>query len=215
MARLPKGIFGPFSGKIGPVVGVVLNGKAYMRAAPKKRKKKKKKRKPVLQLANEAKFKYVNKWMIPFHPYIIVGFGNLNNGGLPISKAFSINYRQVVTGNYPDFGIDPAKVVLSIGSLPELNEPVMELVEPDTLELSWSKNKGAQASFDDQVILVVYSYDLALTDGFIGGVNRASKKCSFRFDEQLIGKAIDVYVSLTSLDRKRIANSVYLGRITP
>lgn len=215
MARLPKGVFGPFSGKVGPVVGVIMNGKAYVRSAPKKKKKRKKKGKPISQLSNEGKFKFVNRWMVPFHPYIMVGFGNLPKGSLPVSSALSINYGQVVIGDYPDFGIDPAKVVLSVGRLPELDQPVLKLVAPDTLELSWQQDDDLKALFNDQITLVVYSYEQAMTDGFIGGVKRASRKCSFQFDELLIGKELDVYVLLTSLDRKRISNSVYLGRITP
>lgn len=214
MARLPKGVFGPFSGKVGPVVGATWNGIPYIRSKPKK-KRKKKAVKTEMQIANQARFKFVNGWMVPFHPYMMIGFGNFPADKPPVSMALSLNYRQIVIGTYPDFDIDYSKVVLSVGDLPGLAQPAIVLNAPDTLELTWAQSADVKAAFDDQLMLVLYSRELELADGFIGGVKRASGKCRFQFIEQLIGKALDVYISVTSLDRKRIANSIYLGRMEP
>jgi len=214
MARLPKGILGPFIGTAGPVVGATWHGIPYMRTKSKK-KKKKKRIKSILTMANEARFKFGNNWLIPFHPYIIVGFGNFPIDKPPISMAFSMNYREAVIGTYPDFDIEYSKVVLSVGDLPGLDQLVMALIEPDQVELSWMQSTSPLTSFDDQIILVLYNKELALTDGFIGGVKRATGKCSFQFDPRLIGKELEVYVSVSSLDRKKMADSVYLGRIVP
>ncbi|TKC63711.1 hypothetical protein FBD94_05020 [Pedobacter hiemivivus] len=215
MARLPKGILGPITGIVGPVVGAVWKGVVpYVRLRPKKKKKKKRKVSPA-QHANEGKFRFGNLWMIPFHPYIITGFQNMPLDKPAISIAFAINYSQAIMGTYPDFEIDYAKVVLSIGDLPGLEEPTIAFTASDTLELHWIDTKRRFTSFDDQIMLVLYSRELAMTDGFIGGIKRATKKCSFQFDGELVGKALDVYVSVLSLNRKKIANSIYLGRIEP
>lgn len=214
MARLPKGVFGPFSGKVGPVVGATWNDIPYIRSRPKK-KKKKKKVKSLAQRTNETKFRFVNQWMVPFHPYLMVGFQNFPADKPPISTAFSINYGRVVVGSYPDFDIDLSKVVISVGDLPGLTEPAVRLIAPYELELTWQQSSSLKASFDDQLMLVLYNRELELTDGFIGGIKRSAKKCSYEFDERLIGKVIDVYVAVTSLNRKNIADSVYLGRIVP
>jgi hypothetical protein len=215
MARLPKGIFGPISGKIGAVVGATCHGVSYIRSAPKKKKKKKKKVKSPAQLANEARFKFMNRWMIPFHPYILIGFQNLPVEKPAISTAFALNYQQAVVGSFPDLEIDFSKVVLSIGDLPGLDHPSIAFTAQQTVELTWLKSTNTRTSFDDQVMLVLYSSELAVADGFVGGIKRASGRCTYEFDEQLIGKALDVFVSMTSRDRKKIANSIYLGRITP
>lgn len=214
MARLPKGIFGPLYGKLGPVVGATWNGIPYVRSKPKK-KRKKRTVKTEAQIANEARFKFVNRWMVPFHPYMMIGFGNFPIDKPPVSMALSLNYRQIVIGSYPDFNIDYSKVVLSVGDLPGLAQPVIAFSAPDTLELTWVQSVGVATAFDDQLMLVLYSRELELADGFIGGVKRASGKCSFQFVEQMIGKALDVYISVTSLNRKGIANSIYLGRMEP
>lgn len=215
MARLPKGILGPITGKVGPVVGAVWKGVVpYVRLRPKKKKNKKRKKSPA-QHANEVKFRFGNQWLVPFHPYIITGFQNLPLDKPAISIAFAINYNQAIIGDYPDFEIDYANVVLSMGDLSGLEEPTIAFTASNTLELHWLDAKRRFTSFDDQIMLVLYSRELAMTDGFIGGVKRMSKKCSFQFAEELIGKALDVYVSVISVNRKKIANSVYLGRIEP
>lgn len=214
MARLPKGILGPFIGKVGPIVGATWNGIPYIRSKPKKRRKKKATR-SAAQIANEAKFKFTNHWMIPFHPYIMVGFGNFPADKPPISMAFAVNFREAVIGSFPEFDIDYAKVVLSTGSLPGLTEPVISFSASDTIELTWEQSMEQHVSYNDQLILVLFSRNLLMTDGFVGGVKRASGKFSFQFDSRMIAEELDAYVFVTSLDRSRISNSVYLGRITP
>jgi hypothetical protein len=211
MARLPKGILGPFIGKVGPVVGSTWNGIAYIRSKPKKKRKKKTTR-SAGQIANQAKFKFTNHWMVPFHSYIIVGFGNFPADKPPVSMAFAVNFREAVIGSFPEFDIDYAKVVLSIGSLPGLTDPVMSIIAPDTIALTWDQTMEQVVSYNDQLVLVLFSRKLELTDGFVGGVKRASGKLSFQFDSRMIGEALDVYIFVTSLDRSRISNSVYLGR---
>lgn len=214
MAKLPKGIFGPISGKIGPVVGVVWNGVAYVRGAPRK-KKKKKNGKSLAQMSNEAKFKFMNQRLVPFHPYITVGFQNVPIGKTALGTAFSINYKEAVIGVYPDFGIDYSKIRLSSGDLPGFSQPVITLIESDTIELTWQKDASPGAAFDDQLLLVLYNPELELIDGFIGGIKRGARNCRFQFDPAMIAQPLQVYVGMTSLDRKKISNSQYLGRITP
>lgn len=214
MAKLPKGIFGPLSGKIGPVVGATWNGQPYLRQVPRLKKRKKLIKSPA-QLANETKFKFVNQWLVPFHPFVDTGFKNLPEGKTALGTAFSINYHQAVIGTYPDFAIDYTRVVISAGDLPMLNQPVMNLISPDKIEIKWQLNTSRHASFDDQLMLALYCPDLEMIDGCIGGARRTDLQTVFQFNPGMIGKPIEVYLSVTLLNRKRIANSIYLGRLTP
>lgn len=211
MAKMKQGIFGPISGKLGPVVGGTWNGVSYLREAPKKNKKKRKR--TAAQLANEEKMKFVNLLLVPFHPYVGIGFQQLAIEKTAISVAYSIMYHRAITGVFPDLAVDYAQIVISAGNLPGLMGLEMELVDPQVMQLLWEKDSDPRTSFDDQVMLVLYCPELALTDGFTGGAKRTAGQCLFKFDARFIGKALEVYVSVTSLDRKKIAHSVYLGRI--
>lgn len=212
MAKLKHGIFGPISGKIGPVVGGVWNGIPYLRKVPRRKKNA---TKTEAQLNNEQKFKFGNNWMVPFHPYMTVGFQNVAIQKTAISAAFSANYKHVITGSYPNFGIDYSKVKISTGNLPGLNNLQVELTAPDTLELSWEGSLAVHAVFNDQVMLVVYSPALTIADGFIGSAERRDRYYAFKLNPGMVGTPLEVYVSVASFDRKKIAESSYMGKIMP
>lgn len=211
MAKIIKGIFGPLSGKIGPIIGGSWKGIPYVRSAneiksnPNPRSE--------AQIANEQKMKFVNTLLMPFHSYVEVGFKNLAVRKTPLSAAYSYTYHKVITGTHPDLQVDYANMLISRGRLPSLKNPQMELIAPDQLKITWEDNDNCHGAFDDQLMLAVYCPELHMSDGFIGGVKRASKTTVFSFDARMTGKALEVYLGVTSLNRKKIADSVYMGRI--
>ena len=214
MAKLSKGIFGPVSGRIGSVVGATWKSIAYLRSMP--RKKKQKTVRTPAQIANQMKFKFVTEWLVPFYPYVSNGFRHLAQEKTEINAAFSLNYKQAVKGKYPDVNISYPDVVLSKGNLPGLMEAEVSRKEPDVILLTWEKNEELyQVSFNDQLMLVLYSPELKIADGFIGGVKRASQKCTFKMNPKLANKALEVYVSTYTLNGKLVSDSIYLGRIEP
>lgn len=211
MAKLKFGIFGPISGKIGPIVGGTWKGIPYIREAGEKRNLP---RTPA-QLANEAKFKYVNDWLVPFHPFFTIGFQNLAIQKTAIAAALSANYKTVFIGSFPDIDIIYNKLIISSGSLSPLGNPQAVFTSADTIELNWEQNYHPGAVYNDQVMMVIYSETLRYADGFVGAVNRAAEQYSFKISPKLLGQPLHVYISVTSLDRKQIADSIYIGKINP
>jgi hypothetical protein len=76
MAKINKGIFGPLTGKIGSFIGSTWLGIPYLKKAPVKDKNSKR---SAAQIANSQKFGYVSRWLVPFHPFITVGFSTCNS----------------------------------------------------------------------------------------------------------------------------------------
>jgi len=210
MAKLKYGIFGPVSGKLGPVVGGIWKGIPYLRRAPKK--KKKPTVRSVAQIANEQKMKFANQMLVPFHPYINIGFQHLAIGKTALSAAYSVNFNQAITGVYPNLAVDYSSLMISKGKLPGLINPVAGITS-DTIELSWEKGGSNLTSYDDQLMLVVYSAVLNLADGVVGLALRREQHGSFKFSPKMRDHELDVFVAVTSMDRKLISESVYLGRI--
>ncbi len=213
MAKLRSGILGSVSGRIGPIVGSTWKNVSYIKRRAKK-KKKKRVRTPA-QLANENRFKFIQKWLVPFYPYITVGFAKQAIDKIEINAAYSANYKQAFSGVWPDIKVDHSQILLSMGDLPGLHNVEIQRVNGFKLELKWERTASRKVAFDDQLMLAVYCPDLKMTDGFIGGVKRNALRCEFDFDEQMAAYDIEVYLSVTSSDRKKIANSVYLGRLQP
>lgn len=204
---------GPIHGKLGSVVGAVWKQTAYLRTMPAE--KKTGFFATPAQIACREKFKFVQQWLVPFYPYVTVGFRNYAKDKTEINAAFSKIYRHATVGVYPDLSIDYEKVMLTKGNLPSLYDVQVHLVQSDLLELNWKQNHNDDSCTDDQVMLVVYNRELKIVDGFVGGCNRANLQCSLSLNPKLIGKPLDVYVSVISLNGKRVANSEYLGRIVP
>ncbi|WEK20921.1 MAG: DUF6266 family protein [Candidatus Pedobacter colombiensis] len=212
MAKIRNGIFGPIHGKIGNVVGSTWKKIPYLRLLPDKTEI----TKPATpgQIACREKFRFVQEWLVPFYPYVTVGFKNFAKDKTEINAAFSANYKLATVGAYPDLSIDYSKVVLSKGSLPGLfNAKARLSANARELELSWESNYNDDSSFDDLLILTIYNRELKIIDGFIGGVRRTDLKCSLKLIPKLLGKSLDVYVSVISLNGKKVANSEYLGRV--
>ena len=212
MAKIRNGIFGPIHGKLGSLVGATWKNIPYLRVLPDLTNSTK--LATPAQIACREKFKFVQGWLVPFYSYVTVGFKNYAKDKTEINAAFSANYKLATVGVYPDLSIDYSKVVLSKGYLPGLfNAKAQFSADAEELDLSWQKNYNDDSSYDDQLILTVYNRELKIVDGFIGGVRRTELKCSLKLNPKLIGRSLDVYVSLISLNGKKIANSEYLGRV--
>ena len=209
MAKIKKGILGPLSGKLGPVIGGMWKTIAYLKTVSKGPKPKR----TLGQLATQEKMKFINHFLVPFHAYISVGMKNEAESQTEISAAFQANYHESILGTHPSLSIEYSKFIFSKGTLPMVTNMQAALVD-DTIQFTWESTSQPKAKYDDQLIIILYSRELKRTCGFIGGVNRSAKECAFKLNSAFMGRPIDVYASMTSLDRKRIANNVYLGRLS-
>ncbi|WP_276091061.1 DUF6266 family protein [Pedobacter sp. JY14-1] len=212
MAKIKKGILGPISGTLGPVIGAEWMGVAYLRM---KRRKEINSERTVAQLNNQAKFKYVNDWLIPFHPYFSVGMLYAGTYKTPVGNALKANYKTVFSGKWPDIEVDCSKLVISKGDLAPLGNPVIVWDGPDSLQLTWQRNEVGGAAFNDQLILALYNEGQHLVDGFVGGAVRVAQGCRFSPQVSMKGQPMHVYVGVVSLDRSKISHSQYLGVLNP
>jgi len=208
MAKLPQGIFGPIIGTVGPVVGAKWKDVSYIRSRASKSDKP-----PTLdQLNNQEKFKFMNEFLMRFHPYLTIGLMIKAKKMTPLNAAYSMNHKQTVLGTYPDLTVDYSKFIWSEGSLPTLLGLQVEVTDGNVLKLSWEQDNRRSTAFDDQLMLLIYCPALQLTDGFMNGVNRADKHCNFSINPKFAGHEVEVYISLYALNRKKVAHSQYLGR---
>ena len=58
------------------------------------------------------------------------------------NKAFSYNVKNALTGEYPDFQVDYAMVLLGRGDLPNAGSLTATSSSPGSLEFSWTDNSG-------------------------------------------------------------------------
>ncbi len=221
MARMNFGILGPIIGKISNLVGYIRRGVPVVRTKPKKRRKKAKR--SIAQQAVNLRFLMVKRFVAVISEFINVGYhlDVADTPKIPENGAVSYLLKEAVTGVYPDYEMDFSKVLVSKGKLPPPLNPTVKL-DGDTLKFSWDVNpKWGYKLNRDQVMLLAYlpanntaEYLLSGARRNEGGeelkvylnpeTNRNNKKDEY----------IETYIAFISDDRKKISDSVYVGRVS-
>ena len=210
MAKIPQGITGPIHGTIGSIVGSKWRSTPYIKSKAEKSDKPR----SAKQIASQEKFKFLQNFLATFRPYFIVGFQNESIYCSEWNSAFSANHHAV-TGVFPDFNIDYRQVKLSSGLLPGLQNPEISFPDQRTLQLKWQFVDGQMISWDDQVTVVVYSAERQSAYGMVTAIGRAAKSLSMPIDPRIIGQEIHVFIYLSTVNRRVISNTQYLGKHLP
>ncbi len=209
MGKLLQGPNGPFIGKLGTGVGVMWKGIPVIRSRPSRRKV------PFSpgELAQQARFARMSKFLKGAMHLLNVTFQPLAVRMTGYNKAFSYNIKNALTGEYPDFQIDYAMVLLGRGDLPNAGSPVANSLAHSSLDFSWTDNSGkGKARGTDQAFIASYyeennewKYELNVAD-------RSTGHGSMVFDWQA-GRTVHAYLGFISADEKEISDSFYAGTI--
>lgn len=206
MAIIKNGINGPFSGKVGTVIGYELGGQAIIRTVGRRRKPFTKQ-----ELLNQQKMKLVSQFLSPIVPVIKLGYRIVAPKGSRIG-AFQMaqsyvwkNAIEMDEGGNPV--INPAKVLISQGNLPPPTDFHIERREGARAYLSW-KNPS-EGSRKDKGVLLLYSEDeeAELIELDVDK-DTESYEGEFNFLMRRTGD-IHVYLYFGNLFYTEISNSVY------
>jgi Family of unknown function (DUF6266) len=209
MAILYNGINGPFSGKVGTVVGYKWKNKAVMRGLPSQRK-----RGPSpLQLQQHAKFRLMNAFLNPLVSLLNLTFNNLAFEMTGYNKAFSYNVKNAIAGVYPEYNIDYHMVLISRGDLPNITMPSVTSSEPGILKFSWTDNSGkGKAKPTDMAFVAVFNEEKKQWINKLNLSMRSSGDCSIDVTK-LFAKQVHCYIGFISEDGKEVTDSIYIGMI--
>ena len=209
MAILHKGLFGPITGKISGLVTSSWKGINYVREASEKSSKPR----TVAQIAVQEKFKFVHQLVKPLSPYFTAGFYHKAIRKTEYNVGYSKNYKEALTGVYPDLVVDYSKITISEGRLSMLEDVVLTQTASQTLGISWNAaHPKTYAEFDDQLMVAILCTEEGLADGFIGGTRRDDEHCTIKISSKMIGKESAVYLGVYSLNQLHVSNSQFLGK---
>src|SRR5580693_4874522 len=111
MGKLLQGLNGPFSGKVGPVVGYMLGNQSVIRIRPARSKRSLTPK----QLHQRKKFALMNDFLKQLQSLMNLTFANVAVNMTGYNKAFSYNVMNAIRGFYPDLSIDYSMVLLGRG----------------------------------------------------------------------------------------------------
>ncbi len=207
MAKLSQGINGPFSGKVGAVVGYTWKGIAVMRGRPSQRTK------PFTpkELNHQAKFRLMNKFLKPANGLLNVTFAHLAIGMSAFNKAFSYNVKNAITGVQPNLAIDYGMALISRGDLPGAESASISTVSPGLLHFTWTDNSGkGKAKQTDKVFVAIYQEEIANWEYQLDIATRNLGKCEMVM-KNFPGKSGQTFIGFISADGKDASDSVYTG----
>ena len=208
MGTYSKGILGPFSGKIGPVVGAQWRNKEVIRSLPKKSG-----RIPSeAQKQQRFKFTVVIQFLALFKIILDLFYSEERGDESRLNLATSYHLKNAVVFDGTNFVMKYNNVLISKGELVGLLNPQVTPSGGAALKVNWTDNSGqGNAKDTDRVIIAVYdpasksvfySLDLGKRIGQSGG---------FQLPTYLVGAEVQTWVSVVTADANMAATSIYTG----
>ncbi|MEP7230005.1 MAG: DUF6266 family protein [Ginsengibacter sp.] len=211
MATINSGILGGFSGKVGTVTGYSRYGKNIMRSATSTVTDK-----PTPgRLAQREKVKMCNAFMKAFARtgFFSKTFPHYGQGGSGYNRAMGILLNKALYGNYPDYGIDYEKFLVSCGPLPEPSGAAANATPSHDILFTWTNNTGeGTAKAGDKAVLAAYFPALGQIVFSWQAGTRATGQ-GILPAQQLQGYTAETWLGFLSADEKDAANSVYTGLV--
>ena len=211
MGTYNKGILGPFSGKVGTVIGSSWRGKDYMRSLPKKGN-----RTPTAtQLLQRQRFLTVTEFLTPFHPVLRKFYGS-NSGEIPrINQALSYHMKEAVNYVAPNHEMVYNKVQISLGELPPVQNPSVSSPEANTIKYGWDDNSGeGAAKATDKLVVVVYAPSANLYFYRLAAATRSDATVSITLPAYFSGLEVQSWITFAADDDNSCATSSYMSPIT-
>jgi len=204
-----KGAFGGFRNKTGPLVGRIVAGQNVITAVPRKSTKPP----TAKQLDQRKKFGLITAHLSGISNLIRIGYQERELRQSPMNKAVQYHLRNAVTGVSPDFQIDHAKLMYSMGKSPLPGAIEVLGVAGAKADYSWGVSFGQHSMPTDVVTLLVYNPEKNRFVFLEGAAARSELSFSLQLPASFLGDTVHCYISFVSLDGKVVSNSDYAGQL--
>ena len=208
MATNEKGIFGPFTGKVGGVVGTSWRGMPVVKIAPKKSTKKP----STAQLLQRAKFSAVVAFLHPIKPFLAKHFGKMEGTKAPFDLAISYHLKEAIKVEGATLVWDFPKVCISKGHLRGVEGASAAIQSGNTLRLQWINNSDQSfANVGDRLTVALYVPSTALFYFFENIAQRQDSTTQLSLPEAAEGAEVHCWATFVSFTGSQAATSSYVS----
>jgi hypothetical protein len=210
MATINQGILGPFSGKVGTVVGAIWKGIATIRgynpnvtnpSTP-------------AQQEQRAKFSLMVQFLRPFLALLRVGFGMQAIKKTAFNAAMKYNMDNAITGVYPAISIDYTKVLLGEGNLPGALNPTAASVLANKIDFTWDDNSLESGAHPlDKIVLSVYDPLTKKAVSVIGAATRTTGTQTVTLPDTWGGQSVKTFIGFTTASEEEVSRIEYLAEV--
>lgn len=217
MGTIKKGILGGVSGTVGNVVGASWKGIDYLRIKPSEVSNPN----TDLQSTQRLKFAAVLSFLQPITEFIRVGFKAYAIKMSAFNAAFSYNYHEALTGNFPFFSMDYAKAMVSKGNLPGASNAACASASAGKVTLTWDNNSGVGlAAESDAAMVVIFQPDSNQAVYLLNAGLRSDGTVDVSVPADFSGQTVHCYVGFMAIGaalggqvKNSISNSMYAGSV--
>lgn len=210
MGKYKIGILGPFNGKIGTVIGSSWRGIDYMRSLSRRGN-----RVPsAVQLLQRQRFLATTQFLTPIHPVLRKYYGGNGGGPTRINNALSYHMKEAVTYVDPDFEMLYNKVQISVGTLPQVQNPSVSSPSANTIKYGWDDNSGdGAAKATDKLVVVVYAPAANLYFYRLAAATRSDATASITIPAYFSGLEVQSWITFAADDDSSCATSSYMPAV--
>ena len=153
------------------------------------------------------------RFLQPLKGIIKMGYAEWSQtmGKRPAALANSQVMKNAVTGRYPDMFVDPAKVVLSRGSLAPIRGAIERMEQQRIKVALYSEEDLPDGRSDDEVILYAYDPVSRMVWRNDETARRSDDAVYLEAISAKPGDELHLYLMVCDRERKKFANSLYLG----
>lgn len=215
MGKYSQGIFGPYSGRVGNIIGTFWKGKAVLRIRAASYAD----ANTIPQQTQRMKFKLVSSFLKANEKLIRLGFAAANPAITAFNSALKANLSDAITGLFPSLALDLTKVKLSFGNLLGLESPVTGSTQAGIVELDWDDNSNSSDAFVGDKLMVSIIDDLSGEVMMFGNdITRTEGSASMQLPATWSGRSVHLHAffvkdvdRVTSQDH--VSTSQYLGTV--
>ena len=132
----------------------------------------------------------------------------------PFNAAMSYNFKNALTGTYPDYCIDYSQARVSQGNLPGALNPQVRLTTAGEIEFTWEDNSFETDSMaDDEVLLVMYNSSKQQAVFIVDGNTRFSEGQLITLPSTFIGDEIQCYIGFQNYRQSVFSDSQFIGSL--
>ncbi|MAL58605.1 DUF6266 family protein [Tenacibaculum adriaticum] len=208
MGKIPQGILGSLSGKVGSIIGGSWKGIDYIRIKPAS----------VANPRTEGQVNQRNKFTITLEylqatsDFIKVGYKAFAVKKTEFNAAMSYVLNNAVGGIAPNFTIDYSLALLSRGSLSSVLNGSTDLATPGQVTFDWDDNSAeGNANATDKAMVLVYNPSKKESVSILDGADRTVGSQVITIPNTYAGDTVELFMAFVSADGTQVSNSVYLG----
>ncbi|WP_425629401.1 DUF6266 family protein [Cellulophaga lytica] len=208
MGKIPQGILGSLSGKVGSIIGGSWKGIDYIRIKPAS----------VANPRTEGQVNQRNKFTITLEylqatkDFIKIGYKSFATKKTEFNAAMSYVLNNAVGGVAPNFTIDYSLALLSRGGLSGVLNGTTDLTNAGQVSFGWGDNSAeGNANATDKAMVLVYNPSKKESISILDGADRTVGSQVVTIPDTYAGDTVELFMAFVSADGTQVSNSVYLG----